>query len=145
MRLRGEMSQELLQTPLSGLWAEMGARMVEFAGYNMPVQFKDGVIKEHIWTRENAGLFDVSHMGPSNYELLDKSNLTPDEAHIKIAKVLEPILPCDIQGLKRGQIRYTTLLNDDGGIIDDLMVARPVSDFDQGGLYIVVNAGGKKR
>lgn len=143
MRLRGEMSQELLQTPLSGLWAEMGARMVEFACYNMPVQFKDGVIKEHVWTRENAGLFDVSHMGPSNYELLDKSGLTPDEAHIKIAKVLEPILPCDIQGLKRGQIRYTTLLNDDGGIIDDLMVARPVSDFDQGGLYIVVNAGGK--
>lgn len=143
MRLRGEMSKELLQTPLSGLWAEMGARMVEFAGYNMPVQFKDGVINEHVWTRENAGLFDVSHMGPSNYELLDKSGLTPDEAHIKIAKVLEPVLPCDIQGLKRGQIRYTTLLNDDGGIIDDLMVARPVSDFDQGGLYIVVNAGGK--
>lgn len=121
----------------------MGARMVGFAGYNMPVQFTEGVVKEHLWTRQNAGLFDVAHMGPSEYSLIDKSGLAPDDAHIKIAKVLEPVLPCDIEGLKRGQIRYTMLLNDEGGIIDDLMVARPVSDEDQGSLYIVVNAGGK--
>ncbi len=134
---------DLKTTPLSQKWADMGARMVEFAGYSMPVQFKDGVIKEHLWTRENAGLFDVSHMGPAFFHLNQKEEIEPDLAHIKVAKILEQVLPCDIQGLKRGQIRYTMILNLDGGIIDDMMVARPLNDEDQGSLYIVVNAGGK--
>jgi aminomethyltransferase len=138
------MTETLLSTPLSDIWANMGARMVGFAGYNMPVQFKDGVIKEHLWTRENAGLFDVSHMGPAFASLNDKTGLSDEEAHIKIAKLFEQVLPCDIQGLKRGQIRYTTLLNDDGGVIDDLMIGRGKSDYEQGSLYIVVNAGGKE-
>ena len=136
--------ESLKSTILSELWIEMGGKMVGFAGYNMPVQFKEGVVKEHLWTRENAGLFDVSHMGPSFFHLNDKDGLTPDAAHIKVAKILEQVLPCDIQGLKRGQIRYTCLLNLDGGIIDDLMVARPLNDDEQGSLYIVVNAGGKE-
>ena len=132
--------ENLKATILSNLWAEMGGKMVGFAGYNMPVQFKEGVVKEHLWTRENAGLFDVSHMGPCYIHLKDKGDLSAEESHIKIAKILEQVLPCDIQGLKIGQIRYTTLLNDDGGVIDDLMVARDAS----GSLYVVVNAGGKE-
>ena len=134
------MTENLKATILSNLWAEMGGKMVGFAGYNMPVQFKEGVVKEHLWTRENAGLFDVSHMGPCYIHLKDKGDLNPEESHIKIAKILEQVLPCDIQGLKIGQIRYTTLLNDDGGVIDDLMVARDA----RGSLYVVVNAGGKE-
>ncbi len=136
----GGMTENLKATILSNLWAEMGGKMVGFAGYNMPVQFKEGVVKEHLWTRENAGLFDVSHMGPCYIHLKDKGDLNPEESHIKIAKILEQVLPCDIQGLKIGQIRYTTLLNDDGGVIDDLMVARDA----RGSLYVVVNAGGKE-
>ncbi len=139
---RGILMSELKTTPLSQKWADMGARMVEFAGYSMPVQF-DSVIKEHLWTRENAGLFDVSHMGPAFFHLSDHEGLTPDAAHCEVAKILEQVLPCDIQGLKRGQIRYTMILNKDGGIIDDMMVARPLYDGEQGSLYIVVNAGGK--
>lgn len=134
------MTENLKATILSNLWAEMGGKMVGFAGYNMPVQFKEGVVKEHLWTRENAGLFDVSHMGPCYIHLKDKGDLNAEESHIKIAKILEQVLPCDIQGLKIGQIRYTTLLNDDGGVIDDLMVARDA----RGSLYVVVNAGGKE-
>lgn len=138
------MSEQLKKTPLTGLWAEMGGKMVEFAGYNMPVQFPEGVVKEHLWTRENSGLFDVSHMGPAFASLNDKSGLSDDEAHTKIARIFEQVLPCDIQGLARGQIRYTTLLNANGGVIDDLMVGRGKSDYEQGSLYIVVNAGGKE-
>lgn len=137
--------ENLKSTPLSKLWEDLGARMVLFAGYNMPVQYKDGVIKEHLWTRENAGLFDVSHMGPCYYALKDRDGLSPDEAHIQIAKIVEQVLPCDVQGLKPGQIRYSMLLNKEGGIIDDLMVARPLIEKDQGSLYIVVNAGGKEK
>lgn len=138
------MTQELKATPLTDLWIERGGRMVEFAGYNMPVQFPEGVVKEHLWTRQNAGLFDVSHMGPAYYRLVDKAGLSPEDAHNKISKIIEQVLPCDVVGLNRGQIRYTTLLNVDGGIIDDLMVARPLNDDEQGSLYIVVNAGGKE-
>ena len=138
------MSEQLRTTPLTDLWSEMGGKMVEFAGYNMPVQFPDGVVKEHLWTRENAGLFDVSHMGPAFASLDDKTGLSAEEAHNKIAKIFEQVLPCDIQGLARGQIRYTTLLNNDGGVIDDLMIGRGKSDYEQGSLYVVVNAGGKE-
>ncbi|KAF0185505.1 MAG: aminomethyltransferase [Hyphomonadaceae bacterium] len=138
------MSEQLKTTPLTDLWSEMGGKMVEFAGYNMPVQFPEGVVKEHLWTRENAGLFDVSHMGPAFFRLIEKAGLAPEAAHIEIAKIIEQVLPCDVQGLKRGQIRYTCLLNLDGGIIDDMMVARPLNDDEQGSLYVVVNAGGKE-
>lgn len=140
-----EQATEVLKnTVLSEYWQSIGGKMVPFAGYNMPVQFKEGVAKEHLWTRENCGLFDVSHMGPCFFRLKDRSGLTDEEAHVKVAKILEQVLPCDIQGLKRGQIRYTQLLNDEGGIIDDLMIARDLADCEQGSLYIVVNAGGKE-
>jgi aminomethyltransferase len=138
------LNEELKMTPLSALWAQMGARMVEFAGYHMPVQFSEGVVKEHLWTRENAGLFDVSHMGPAFLHLNNRAEFSPEAAHIEISKIVEQVLPCDVQGLARGQIRYTCLLNLDGGIVDDLMVARPLNDDEQGTLYVVVNAGGKE-
>lgn len=138
------MAENLKTTPLTDLWIEKGGRMVEFGGYNMPVQFPEGVVKEHLWTRENAGLFDVSHMGPAFFRLISTDKLSPEDAHLKVSKILEEVLPCDIQGLERGQIRYTTLLNLEGGIMDDLMVARPINDDAQGSLYIVVNAGGKE-
>ncbi|KAF0093078.1 MAG: aminomethyltransferase, partial [Hyphomonadaceae bacterium] len=70
----------------------MGGKMVEFAGYNMPVQFPEGVVKEHLWTRENAGLFDVSHMGPAFFRLIEKAGLAPEAAHIEIAKIIEQVL-----------------------------------------------------
>ena len=103
-----------------------GARMVPFAGYLMPVQY-DGVIAEHLWTRENAGLFDVSHMG----------QLTFHGANVDIA--LETLLPGDLQILKDGRLRYSMLLDDNGGIVDDLMATRRRDHF-----YVVVNGATKK-
>ena len=132
----------ILTTPLTPLWVQMRARMVPFGGYLMPVQFADGVLKEHLWTREKAGLFDVSHMGPG-FLKLDDGTLTGDAAHAAIAALVETILPCDVAGLSPGQLRYTTLPNADGGVIDDLFVGRPVADEEQGCLYFVVNAGTK--
>jgi len=120
----------------------MGARMVPFAGYEMPVQFKDGVLAEHKWTRAHAGVFDVSHMGPSFIRLAEFTG-DPDIDHRAIAARIEPVISGDIAGLKPGQIRYTILLNEDGGMLDDLMVGRfPDSDL-AGGLYIVVNGATK--
>jgi aminomethyltransferase len=116
--------------------------MAPFAGYNMPIQYADGVLKEHLWTRENAGVFDVSHMGPAFVTLNEKSG-DADADHRAVAALIEPLVCGDIRGLKRGQLRYTLLLADDGGILDDLMVGRPAEDAAQGGLYIVVNAGTK--
>lgn len=133
---------EILTTPLTPLWVQMKARMVPFGGYLMPVQFADGVLKEHLWTREKAGLFDVSHMGPA-FLTLDDRTLTGEVAHAAIAAIAETILPCDVAGLKPGQLRYTTLPNQDGGVIDDLFVGRPIDDASQGTLYFVVNAGTK--
>src|SRR5260221_547224 len=98
--------------------------MVPFAGYAMPVQYPTGILAEHKWTREHAGLFDVSHMGPSFLTLSARSG-DSDADHTAIAAVIEPLVCGDIRGLKPGQIRYTLLLNDNGGIIDDLMIARP--------------------
>ena len=120
----------LLKTPLHSLHIEQGGKMVPFAGYDMPVQYDGmGVLKEHLHTRAAAGLFDVSHMG----QLL----LTSKTADPAIA--LETIVPGDIQGLKNGQMRYTLLLNDAGGIIDDLIVTR----IDAETLFVVVNAACK--
>jgi len=114
--------------------------MVGFAGYDMPVQYPLGVLKEHLWTREHAGAFDVSHMGPALLTLNAPSG--DDEAdHRALAALVEPLVCGDIAGLKPGQIRYTLLLNDSGGLIDDLMIAR--AGWPGGGLYIVVNAATK--
>jgi aminomethyltransferase len=116
--------------------------MVPFAGYSMPVQYASGIIAEHKWTREHAGLFDVSHMGPSFLQLRMPSG-DSEADHAAVAALIEPLVPGDIRGLKPGQVRYTVLLNDSGGILDDLMVARPSSPAEAGFLYIVVNAATK--
>lgn len=120
--------ETLKSTALHALHVSLGAKMVPFAGYDMPVNYPLGVLKEHIHTRTHAGLFDVSHMG--------QATLRGKE----IAAALETLVPGDIAGLAPGQIRYTLLLNDQGGIIDDLMVTRT---DDPDALYLVVNAACK--
>jgi len=123
---------ELLKTPLWALHRELGAKMVPFAGYDMPVQYGDmGVLKEHLHTRAKAGLFDVSHMGQA---ILHSASGDP-------AALLEKLVPGDIKGLEAGQMRYTLLLNAEGGIIDDLMVTR----WDANTLLLVVNAACKEK
>lgn len=122
---------ELLKTPLWDMHKEMGGKMVGFAGYDMPVQYDGmGVLKEHLHTRKMAGLFDVSHMG----QALITSDTDP-------AIALEKITPTDYIGLEPWKIRYTVLLNDQGGIIDDMMVTR----WDDKTLFLVVNAGCKNK
>ena len=124
-------NETLEVTPLHALHIELGAKMVPFAGYDMPVQYKDGVLAEHLHTRAAAGLFDVSHMG--------QAFLTgPD--HETVSRALEALVPGDILGLAPGAIRYTLLLNDKGGIRDDLMVTRTLKD---GRLFLIVNAACK--
>ena len=132
----------LSETVLAARHRAAGARMVPFGGYAMPVQYPTGIIAEHGWTRTHAGLFDVSHMGPCHLALNAPSG-DAEADHAAIAAVIEPLVPGDIAGLKPGQIRYTLLLNEAGGIIDDLMVARPADPAAAGTLYIVVNAGTK--
>ncbi|OYX05325.1 MAG: glycine cleavage system protein T, partial [Rhizobiales bacterium 32-66-8] len=124
----------LSTTPLHAAHAALGARLVPFAGYEMPVQYPDGILAEHAWTRSHAGLFDVSHMGQA---LL----IGPD--HATTARALEALIPADILNLKLGQQRYSQLLTEDGGIIDDLMVTRPAPPDQDGRLLLVVNAAGK--
>ena len=132
----------LKTTPLTEAHIAAGARMVEFGGYSMPVQYRDGVLKEHLWTREHAGIFDVSHMGPAFLALTEPTG-DPEADHAAAAALIETVVCGDIAGLKPGQLRYTLLLNADGGIVDDLMIGRPVNPAEQGVLYIVVNAGTK--
>ena len=124
-------AENLKTTPLDGLHILLGAKMVPFAGYSMPVQYPLGVLKEHLHTREHAGLFDVSHMGQAELTGAD------------VDAALETLVPGDIKGLKPGQIRYTLLLNENGGIIDDLMVTRPSEPGKENTLYLVVNAACK--
>ena len=124
----------LLSTPLTDLHRELGARLVPFAGYEMPVQFPAGIIAEHTHTREKAGLFDVSHMGQAWL-------VGPD--HATVSAALETMVPSAIAGLKPGRQRYTVLLNADGGIVDDLMVTRPLGEENDGRLFLVVNASRK--
>lgn len=122
------MSDETLKlTPLYDAHLAAGARMVPFAGYSMPVQYRDGVLKEHLWTREHAGLFDVSHMGQARLR-----GVSPLSA-------FEEVTPGDFIGLKPGKQRYSVLLNKQGGVIDDLMAGRPDDD----GLFVVVNGACK--
>ena len=136
------MSESLLRTPLYDAHVAAGGRMVPFAGYELPVQYRDGVLKEHLWTREHAGAFDVSHMGPSFFSLNEKTG-DADADHAAIAAIAETLVCGDIKGLKPGQLRYTLLLNKDGGLIDDLMIGRPAAPDRQGMLYVVVNAATK--
>ena len=118
--------EQLQKTALHSLHLELGARMVPFAGYDMPVQYPLGVLKEHLHTREQAGLFDVSHMGQIRLH------------GAGAAKALEALVPVDIIDLPEGMQRYALFTNDDGGILDDLMVAN-AGDH----LFLVVNAGCK--
>lgn len=116
---------DMLELPLGDWHIAKGARMVSFAGYAMPIQY-EGIMAEHLWTRENAGLFDVSHMGQL---ILSGDN---------VAEALERLVPGDISALKEGRMRYSLLLGDDGGVLDDLMVTATPT-----GLYVVVNGAVK--
>ncbi|MET3926442.1 glycine cleavage system aminomethyltransferase GcvT [Devosia sp. 2618] len=134
-------AEDLKTTPLFERHTAAGGRMVPFGGYSLPVQYPCGIMTEHKWTREQAGLFDVSHMGPS-FLVLNNPSGNADADHAAISAIIEPLISGDIAGLKPGQVRYTLLLNETGGVIDDLMVAR--SPKDAGTLYVVVNAGTKE-
>jgi len=119
---------DLQRIPLHALHVSLGAKMVPFAGYEMPVQYKTGIIKEHLHTRGAAGLFDVSHMGQAFLGGRDP------------ARALERLTPADIVGLRDGQMRYALLLNESGGIKDDFLAARLTGEE---ALYLVVNAATK--
>ena len=129
--------------PLHELHVGLGGKMAPFAGYEMPVQYPMGVMKEHIHVREKAGLFDVSHMGQAWLSL--KEGVGEDGAHEKIAAALETLVPGEIQKLKPGRIRYSVLLNDQGGVEDDLMITNPLGDENRGRLFLVVNAAVKEQ
>jgi len=120
------------KTPLHALHLDLGARMAPFAGYDMPIQYPTGVLAEHLHTRKAAGLFDVSHMGQA---------LIEGAAHASLAAFLETLVPADIANLAPGRQRYTQLLNETGGVVDDLMVTRPPGA--DGVLRLVVNAARK--
>ncbi|MDH3665696.1 MAG: glycine cleavage system aminomethyltransferase GcvT [Paracoccaceae bacterium] len=123
---------EVLKTPLHGLHLELGARMTPFAGYDMPLQYGLGILKEHLHTRDQAGLFDVSHMG--------QVALRPRSGDIADAALaLERLVPVDILGLAEGRQRYALFTNRAGGIEDDLMVANRADH-----LFVVVNAACKE-
>ena len=118
-------TQQLDKLPLDSWHRSKGARMVPFAGYEMPVQY-EGIIAEHLWTRENAGLFDVSHMG----QLFIHGR--------GVDAALERLMPGDFRDAKDMKPKYSLLLNEDGGILDDLMATRRGEDF-----YVVVNGATK--
>ena len=123
----------LKKTPLTALNIELGGKMVGFAGYDMPVQFPEGVMKEHLHTRAKAGLFDVSHMG--------QVILRPKSGKLEEAALaLERLVPVDILGLKPGRQRYALFTDAKGGILDDLMVANRGDH-----LFVVVNAACKEQ
>ena len=134
---------DLKKTPLHDLHVRLGAKMVPFAGYDMPVQYADGVLKEHNWTREKAGLFDVSHMGQA-WLATKETPIGAADAHQKVSDAIESLTPGEIRKLNTGALRYTLLLNDEGGIIDDLMVTRMPRTEDDGRLFLVVNAACKE-
>ncbi len=127
-----KVSETLHRTPLYDAHVRLGAKMVPFAGYDMPVQYSTGVLSEHNWTRQHAGLFDVSHMGQC--QIIADSFMTA-------AAAMEKLVPADISGLAPLQQRYSQLLNEAGGILDDLMISR---SFYTDRLYVVVNAGCKE-
>jgi aminomethyltransferase len=135
-------NEPLKSVVLNDRHVALGGRLVAFSGYSLPVQYPTGIIAEHRWTREHAGLFDVSHMGPCFMGFEDNDDRAAEVEHARIAAIVEPLVCGDIRGLKPGQIRYTLLLNESGGTLDDLMVARSIRY--PGTLYIVVNAGTKE-
>ena len=119
---------EVQKTALYNIHKSLGAKFVPFAGYEMPIQYKDGIVKEHISTRTFAGFFDVSHMG--------QFFLEGDET---LTDALERIIPADLRSLKINHSKYSFLLNDDGGIIDDLIVTKTEKGF-----CIILNAACKE-
>ena len=119
-------TETLKNTALFDRHVALGARMVPFAGYNMPVQY-EGVLAEHKWTRSSAGLFDVSHMG--------QARLTGEGA----IATLEALTPTDFSILAQGKQKYSLLLDAEGGILDDWMVSRPEAE----GFLLIVNAACK--
>lgn len=123
------MMSDLRHTPLFDLHVELGAKMVPFAGYAMPVQYPLGVMKEHTHTREKAGLFDVSHMGQVRVQ---------GSSFEAAATALETLVPVDVLGLANNRQRYGFLTNESGGILDDLMLARRDDH-----IFVVVNAACK--
>jgi aminomethyltransferase len=118
---------EIKDTSLINLHKSHGAKLVEFAGYNMPIQYSDGILNEHKFTRSNCGIFDVSHMG--QLFIYGNDDLT---------KNLENIFPIDLQNLKMNQSKYSFLMNDSGGIYDDLIITKI-----NGGYLIILNAACK--
>jgi aminomethyltransferase len=128
--------EDLKQTELHDFHVKHGAKMVPFAGYEMPVQYPMGVMKEHLHCRAAAGLFDVSHMGQAFL-------IAEDGTYETAAKFIETLVPADIQSLEPGQQRYSQLLNEEGGIMDDLMISRLAMPGHTHWMYIVVNAGCK--
>ena len=131
-----ESAETLLETPLAASHVAQGAKMVPFAGYNMPVHYPLGIMGEHNWTRDSAGLFDVSHMGQCFL-------IAEDGKFETAAAALEKLVPADVLSLKPGQQRYSQFLNAEGGILDDLMITRLGQPGQEHGLYLVVNAGCK--
>ena len=117
------------RTSLYANHVKLGARMVPFAGFDMPVQYPAGIIAEHNWTRQSAGLFDVSHMGQCLLEGADFET---------VAKAMETLVPADVLSLKPHQQRYSQFLNEEGGTLDDLMITRHVKD---GTLYVQSGGG----
>ena len=124
------MADDLLQLGLHALHLALGGKMMPFAGYNMPVQYTAGVMKEHLHTRAAAGLFDVSHMG--------QVILRPKTTYLATALAFEALMPVDVLGVAPGRQRYGLLTNDQGGILDDLMFANRGDH-----IFVVVNAGCK--
>lgn len=117
------------QTPLNDIHIDLNAQMAEFAGYNMPIQYPTGVMVEHNWTRENCGLFDVSHMGQITIE---------GEG---AAEFLEKLTPSKISALKDNVAKYTVLTNENGGMVDDLIITR----LSENKFFAVINAGCKEK
>src|SRR6188472_1349967 len=124
--LSSSTNSPLQKTPLHALHLELGARMVPFAGYSMPVQYPAGLMAEHFHTRDSAGLFDVSHMG--------QLRLAGPDA----ARAFETLMPVDVVGLAPGKQRYGLLLTDEGTIIDDLMFVNRGDD-----IFVIVNGACK--
>lgn len=120
------------RTPLHALHLALGAKMAPFAGYDMPISYPLGVMKEHLHTRAEVGVFDVSHMGQAWLEGDD------------VVEAIEMLVPNDVAALAPGQQRYAQLLNEEGGILDDLMIARTSAAHGRDGLFLVVNAACKE-
>ena len=123
------MTQSLRKTPLNGLHREFEAKLTEFAGYEMPVQYRLGILGEHLHTRKKAGLFDVSHMGQV---------ILSGQSYEETALALEKVLPMDVLGLEIGRQRYGFLTTDEGGILDDLMFSNRGDH-----IFVVLNAACK--